>query len=80
MELASDGTRSLSNLATILDWCLENTQTKVTGLYVLLLFPVANIDNSTETSTIAQCNGCKKCSQIYLTMEMPVMTICKKPI
>lgn len=43
MELASDGARSVSNLATILDWCVESTQTKVTERYVLHLFPVANI-------------------------------------
>lgn len=54
MELAPDGARSVSNLATILDWCVENTQTKVTELYVLHPFPVANIDCSTETSNNAQ--------------------------
>lgn len=43
MELASDGARSVFNLATILDWCVENTQTEVTDRYVLHLFPVANI-------------------------------------
>lgn len=70
MELAPDGARSVSNLASILDWCVESTQAKVTAVHQ---FPVANFDCSTETSNNAQCQGCKKFSQKYLTIVLSVM-------
>lgn len=72
MELASDGARSVSNLASIFDWCVEDTQAQVTEecqRYTLHPFHVA-IDGYTKISDNAYCKLCRKCSKIHCTLAL----------